>query len=704
MERLTVRIAVFVFLIVLSALSAYAGECLQSDQEMFDDLKINYSAMLSGGYHHGGWSPTQCWEGDDKVLNGKLRSLAIEIISDDRLQLADKYESVSILNMLKSFGDDDAILKKIKDVLYYVVVNAEDQWPNALTILKKHFDAYDAFIEFYNEPKNSVNRMQAIHIVSDYFVSDTRYKSFLENNMKHIRNEYTFKLIWPKFRVVTKQTNEYYYNYIKDNNMMDMLGHIMSVEKDIGLILYLIEKTEYSSVGLSEINKDDYNDYFKFSKGIFELLQRRLDMVFPRVLLKRMRPQELRLLRNGIFAFHGRNFKSKNLQFYYYGDSENIKKFCKGLVCGSSSNRNNQFKESMLTETDRVNIENVAEIENINRQIVGSGEEYIENYDLSKFENIESDNLTINSSKFRELIQVKLDWPGRTLWAWSNKGVSGYDLGTGESIFYEQNAQGPLSLNAAKRLISYVKNGEIILHSIDGKVENLKISADKNIDTFPNKFICTFSPDGRVFVYNKNGKIYVYDLDNMSTLELKLSNIHIDGINSSGWREYYEPYTYTNKGSKLLLMVTNNALDSRYRTRSIAVIPYDSPFNAYLINTPAPVYTMTVDKNDDYLYFDHGYTSGIYGYKMDGLLNSNNMDNPKIIETGKESSYSTTRLYYYDNGFIRINKSSFPYLDASKKGSRMKPNYGYPDFDFKNGVYASGHDEGYVVIRWINFK
>jgi hypothetical protein len=93
------------------------------------------------------------------------------------------------------------------------------------------------------------------------------------------------------------------------------------------------------------------------NNAIFENLAQHLDSKFKHDVLSELTPNQLRILRNAIYASYGYKFKDEKLYWYFM---KNIDKFCRGKKCGVVSEN---YSDSLLTEIDRENIKLIKEAE-----------------------------------------------------------------------------------------------------------------------------------------------------------------------------------------------------------------------------------------------------------------------------------------------------------------------------------------------------
>jgi hypothetical protein len=93
---------------------------------------------------------------------------------------------------------------------------------------------------------------------------------------------------------------------------------------------------------------------------IFTSLCRHLELKFKMEWLRRLQADELRILRNAIYASHGYVFSNQIIN-NYFNDKQTGKGICRDGQCGI---QNDIFNEKLLTEIDKENISLIKEIVN----------------------------------------------------------------------------------------------------------------------------------------------------------------------------------------------------------------------------------------------------------------------------------------------------------------------------------------------------
>jgi hypothetical protein len=317
----------FITFIVYSPV--YPGECLQSDKEIYESLLSTYKQAITGtptGYY--GWISQGCWEGNPE-LDAKLNKLLEAMMRDRRLHP----ESVAgVVNIyLQIFGPTRIIMDMLdssegiarESIIKKLIYTQESDSFNKTGFLKKHIPL----------ESNSVLKQLMLETLAGSKV--ITLSDYIE-----LCNEHDIMV------------DE---NYVLNIKGLAPLEYIFSVKNLIH------EKPDYQ-------NKAKLKEYFRYSKHIYNRLSGRLEIVFPEKYLNRMTSADLRLLRNGIFASYGKDFKTDYLQDYFYGSYPYVMKFCREGHCGKKDTVKRKFVISDLTDTDRKNITKIVEIEGFRKK------------------------------------------------------------------------------------------------------------------------------------------------------------------------------------------------------------------------------------------------------------------------------------------------------------------------------------------------
>jgi len=644
---------------------AFAGECLgPSEEERYKSLLESYEKFKAGEAANG---PLQifenwCWSPDSE-LDTSLRHLLEEIVQDENLGQGDHYNALS--NYLDFYG------------------------PNAFTAP-------------YIEKSTGQTREKLIEkLLYKKFPDSLDSTTFFK---REISKETNPKL---KGKMVERLAGNYvnrfndFYQYCSANNL-EISPHAIVRFMDMDALSYLVEKTDY----LSGKFGPPYDYASSYSDFIYKVLAKNLDVVFPLEYLKHVSEKELRLLRNGIYATYGRNFKSKNLTYYYYGSYPYVKMFCRGDVCGLTKARGT-FKDDDLSETDKENLARILRVEG-EKKAEDAESLFVESYDFESFINDSKDNFVFSSPKIQQLKHLKIDWDRNQVFIWDKFGVSGWNYLTGKRFKFIKKAKGPIGLAPGKRLIAYQLNGEVVVeHLDDGKVLFVAPIGRSRPDEWINT-VNYFTEDGTFFVTQvERGQLKLF---NTTTQQ-------VDQVDFARFSPRRGELSCTGYGSASINLINSPIVETANNQLigllygGLFIVPLDDPqkikFLEFDDNDKSEGYcSIALSPNQEYLYADPGFKKFIARFYLDEVVNT--QDGPRFyrdnIDAGDRDFGYIATLKATDDFLFRGNTSVLGWVNlgyGQNSGTETFEGLGGSSVDIsvEKNILALGDSRGYVVFK-----
>lgn len=655
-----------VFLTIILNGKVYAGECLgPSEEEKYQSLLLAYQKLEESVQQdilpiYG----SRCWSPNNDI-NEKTRILLEKILHDDR----------------------------IND--------------------KNHLNAVDCYIELYGpnvflqpviKSLTGIDREKIIEKLLYFKLTETfGSESFFKDE---ISKESNVKL---KQKMVERLANEYlgrfyeFERYCRENNL-EITPHVLVRFKDLDALNYLYEKTDF----LAEKFSAPYDYADSYSDYIYRVLARNLEKVFLEKYLESLEGKELRHLRNGIFATYGKNFKSKNLQYYFYGSYSYVQLFCRNGTCGLNKPKGS-YKESDLTEIDKANINAILNVEsersktNKNNQNV-----FVENYNFSEFINGSKDNFVFSSSTIHELKQFKIDWDRHEIFLWDKRGVSGWNYLTGKRFKLINNARGPIGLAPNKRLIAYQINGNVVVENIDDSRILFNATIERpmhnnwintvNYFTKGETFFVTQVERGRLKVFNTSTELN-NDVD-FARWSARSNELICTDTGSASITLLNSPIAETD-GKQLIGMVSDG----------LFVFPLDNPQMIKHIefdynDKRAGYCSISLSPNQEYLYADPGFKGFITRFYMEEIDKAQDTSQVfhRLVSPGNQDLRYIATLKATDDFLFRGSTSSFGWINLS--GSENSGTNSYKgisgsasDISVDKRMLALGDSRGFVVFK-----
>lgn len=676
------RIAVLISSIFLIPLVGYCGECLESDEEMYQGMLQSYEEAKDGkALTYFGWISQGCWgidrrhekkrgEGD---LTRQLLDLFRNMIKDPQLHEETK---AAVINLYGTFsGADDFLLEQFRTATGK---------PRA-AIMSRLMTADDT-----------------AHFSRSNFLKEHAAKEVDLEMQKELLHHLAQATPFPEFRTYCAKngiaiTEEF---LVKD------------YPADLNALAYL-----YDTV-LSKRPTPDIRDpvsmtrYFSYSSHIYGVLARNLDAEFPTHYLKSIRSGELRWLRNGIMAYYGKHFRSKALEYYFYGSYPYIQRFCRQTGCGAKEKPAKGYRDSNLTKNDLANINAIAAIEDA-RQKAGYKEinYFVENYDLASFIKGAADNVTLSEKDMNQIYQLKLDWTNKSVWLWDRKGVSCWSLETGKRIKFYKRGTGPLAFHGKTRLLAYQMNNEVVLENTDTGAKVYRAELGRFEEHRPDKILNTFSTDGSFFVYiDYNVKTWQSDMKivNTSNGSIRLVkplpdiSFRFYDIEDRGER-LGNPLVFLDKNKYIVARVNigSNLHCDKNDKKAIMILPLNEPDKMRLI--PTDTCAIALDAKNDEVYFDQGGGPIMVFKSRDILAAVGSMPaSIRSLKVGNADIRYMKRLIVSDAFIIRVDYSYFGFLPltgSDQGNTKILAITHIFDIDLDASIVALADPRGFVVVR-----
>jgi|GEM_PF-3366218 len=701
MKKILCAFGIILFFICLTfnCRDVYCGECLSSDEDMYNYVLEFYKKAIIGDENlQYGSIDLHCWRGDED-LNGKLKETFEKMISDARLHPVYIKEVAAIY--IKMFGPTEFILdyfKRSQGLVRSAIIEN--------LMYQNNISTFDV-ISFIKEQIQVVTDIELKRQLIETLASkkSINYREFIQFCQDN-------KII-PEDKVI--------YNF-REVEALEFIFNARKLEN---------EQAHYS-------DKGQMKHFHRYSKYIHNVLAYNLDQVFQKKHLDRMTLEDLRYLRNGILASYGKMFQSKLLQYYYYGEYPYVNQYCHNGKCGLGERKKGGYKSSDLTEIDKTNIVNIAKIEEHYKEI-GYNESglFIENYDIQAFLNNSSKRFTFSSPNLINLKQIKLNWENNEIWTWDKYGIVGWNLKTGKKNHFIEKGKGPISFSPKNRLLSYQQNNKLVLKNVDSNKIIYQQDLKKYKDRRLNERYSLFSKDEEYFIFSTYDDDYDKYADTITFSILQIS--------SGKKREIKLPYIYkfyyldmTNFVSPEPFIITEDnqyiiALILKEENTYFAVIPVASQENVYYKNSGLPngVLSMVADQKNENIYLSLYYKSStIFGYTIKNILNKEQSTTaPELIIDCVDSVFGYPNLLkcvdnyiFRDDGFnlAWINLAELRQLDAKQYNEknikvpkleinkhkiitqkRMFREFSIQSFDISgnNKLIAACNEKGFIVIE-----
>jgi len=329
----------------------YGGECLSSRQEMLDGYKKAISRIIENpntkDYYLGPWIE-RCWyHWDRRYPNGDLNEeLGEAILSTLNNSKVPQEIKVKSLEIACSAAPSNLFQKMI-----FLLIEGEQQELAFRTLLE---------IWSFNASKNQE--------IANY------------NYIK------LFKEVLPEEFSPPFKDREYIYKYHSGQRLITQpdfwlcsfysaMGRVYSFNYPKAKKILIDNDLFYpSNCSFGYIFQDprafedaEYKSYAHESRFFFSLA-RHLELEFKIEWLKKIKPHQLRLLRNGIYATYGYKLKDSKLKSWF---NSHLNNFCRSGVCGMV---NDIYDSNLLSDTDKNNLSLIEELENNLEGERGNGE------------------------------------------------------------------------------------------------------------------------------------------------------------------------------------------------------------------------------------------------------------------------------------------------------------------------------------------
>jgi hypothetical protein len=665
--------AIFFLLCMLIAKISLAGECLDDSKDVYLELKEIYKNAKTGTPN--GEFSGRCWQ--DKEYDDKIYSLLKKMSIDKSLDSITRSEAIrmygpsdiatllSVIEESKGEVRESAIIELL--LLQYDMPSKNNPDFNLVEYLRRLIPAE----KNKDLKKNMVEAMAATSTTNNLDFDD--FVAFCKQNKISINDDLIFRF-----------------------SGLKPVEYIFSSKK------LAAQEPMYS-------DKEAMNMFFQYSKEISKRLGEHLELEFPSRYLERITAVDLRLLKNGIYAYHGKNFRSKVLQYYFYGDYDYIQQFCNNGICGTRETKKKKYLDDTLTATDRANLHAIGNEEARRAKLAFKEDVFIENYDLQAFIKGTADNYTLSSPELRRIIQLKIDWERKQGWIWDKKGISCWDLKSGKRIKLYAKAKGPIGYNGARRLLSYQTGTNLVIEKIDSEEKILQHPLTEHDTEFPQSTLNVFSDNGKFFVYSSGyifnqRNMFVFDTEHKTLRKLDFGiNFYIWGSDQNGLG-IVAPAKILNNSTLLVFMsVRGISLGLGIASLLDVTKPRYLEYR-FRKSGPSAVFTIATDELRRYLYIDPGFHEPIQRFSLDDILRAKK-EFPKwqvTIDPGKADLRYIYSLYAQSDRLFRGDSGVLGVLDLNQKvGNDTNKLSSGSAFDvlLHEGLYATGHDEGYVVIK-----